>query len=122
MSSRLHRTAALLVALGMALALPAAQPSDPARAAAELKALNARILRRRPRTREEAAGTDRVSRKVGEAEGAAASAQGELRKLRNERNERAAARKALETERAGREAERQRTEADLEKQLRAAYL
>ena len=122
MSSRLHRTAALLVALGMALALPAAQPSDPARAAAELKALNERIQRLTRQTRQDTVEKDRLTRQLRDAERAAASAQGELRKLRNARNERAAARKALETERAGREAERQRTEADLEKQLRAAYL
>lgn len=125
-SPRLHRTAALLVALGMALALPlalpAAQPSDPARAAAELKALNERIQRLARQTRQDTVEKDRLTRQLRDAERAAAGAQGELRKLREERNARAVARGKLEAERAAHEAQRQRTEADLEKQLRAAYL
>src|SRR5690606_22039609 len=122
MSPRLRGTAFLLVALGMALALPAAQPSDPAKAQAELKALNERIQRVQRQVQQDAKEKDRLSRELRDSERAVSKVQGELTRLRAERSERAAARKKLEAERAEREAERLRTEAALEDQLRAAYL
>ena len=122
MSPRLRGTAFLLVALGMALALPAAQPSDPAKAQAELKALNERIQRVQRQVQQDAKEKDRLSRELRDSERAVSKVQGELTRLRAERSERAAARKKLEGERAEREAERLRTEAALEDQLRAAYL
>lgn len=122
MSPMLRRTAAaLLVALGMALALPAAQPTDPAKAAAELKTLNERIQRLARQQRQDTVEKDKLSRALRDAERAASKAQGELARLRSERGERVAARKKLEAERAEHEAQRRRTEEDLEKQLRAAY-
>lgn len=121
MSSRPRRIAALLLALGVALSLPAAQPTDPAKAAAELKALNERIQRLTRQTRQDTIEADKLSRELRNAERDAARAQGELDKLRAARGERSAERRKLAAERAEREAQRQRTEADLEKQLRAAY-
>nr|PZN64988.1 MAG: hypothetical protein DIU62_09195 [Pseudomonadota bacterium] len=107
----------------MALALPAAQQParDPAKAEAELKALNERIERLTRQTQQDAIARDKLNRELRDADRAVASAQGELRKLRAERSERAEARRALEKERAEREAARKAAEADLEKQLLAAY-
>src|SRR5690606_18767056 len=103
------------------LALPAAQPTDPAKAAAELKTLNERIQRLTRQQRQDTVEKDKLSRALRDAERAASKAQGELARLRSERGERVAARKKLEAERAEHEAQRRRTEEDLEKQLRAAY-
>lgn len=122
MSPRLRGTAFLLVALGMALALPAAQPTDPAKAQAELKALNERIQRVQKQVQQDAKEKDRLSRELRDSERAVSKVQGELTRLRAERSERAAARKKLEAERAEREADRRRTEQSLEEQLRAAHL
>ncbi len=121
MSPRPRRIAAVLLALGMALALPAAQPTDPAKAAAELKALNERIQRLTRQTRQDTIEADKLTRELRNAERDAARAQAELDKLRAARSERSAERRKLAAERAEREAQRARTEADLEKQLRAAY-
>jgi septal ring factor EnvC (AmiA/AmiB activator) len=100
MSFRHRRIAPLLVALGMALALPAAQPQDPARVEAQLKALTQNIERMERRVQQDEVEKDRRSRELRDAELAVAKVQGELTRLRTERAERAAARRHLETERA----------------------
>lgn len=123
MSPRLRGTALLLVALGIALALPAAQPTtDRARAQAELRALNERITRVQRQVQQDTVEKNRLTRELRDSERAVAKVQGELNRLRAERADRAAARRKLEAERAEREAEQARTKAALEAQLRAAYL
>jgi septal ring factor EnvC (AmiA/AmiB activator) len=121
MSFRHRRIAALLAALGIALALPAAQPQDPARAEAELKALAENIQRMQRRVQQDEVEKDRRARELRDAERNVSRVQGELTRLREERAERAAVRRHLETERDQREADRERTREQLGKQLRAAY-
>jgi len=64
---------------------------------------------------------NRLSRELRDTERSASKMQGELTRLRAQRAEREAIRRHLEEQRAEREAERARTEADLARQLRAAY-
>lgn len=121
MDFRFRRLAALAIALGMALALPAAQ-QDPARAEADLRALNERMQRVQQQLQRDEVEKNRLSRELRDAERSVSKAQGELSRLRAQRAERGAIRRHLEEERATREAERARTEADLANQLRSAYL
>ena len=64
MSSRLRRSAFLLAALGIALALPAAQRPDPARAEADLKKLTENIQRVQRLQQQAAVEKDRLSREL----------------------------------------------------------
>lgn len=121
MSRRLLRIGLLVAALGTALALPAGQAPDRARAQADLKKLTEQLERVEKQVRQDEIEKDRLSRELRESERAVAKAQAELTRLRQERGERNKARTALQAERAKHEAEKARTEADLEKQLRAAY-
>lgn len=121
MSSGLRRSAFLLAALGIALALPAAQRPDPARAEADLRKLTENIQRVQRLQQQAAIEKDRLSRELRDSERAVANARGELGRLQAERSERATARRKLEAERSAREEDRRRTEADLARQLRAAY-
>jgi septal ring factor EnvC (AmiA/AmiB activator) len=121
MSFRHRRIAALLAALGIALALPAAQPQDPARAEADLRALTENIQRMQRRVQQDEVEKDRRARDLRDAERNVAKVQGELTRLRAERAERGAVRHHLETQRAEREADRERTREQLAQQLRAAY-
>lgn len=120
MTSRRIPIAALLAALGVALAVPAAQP-DKARAEANLKALTDRIQRVQQQVQNDVAATNRATRNLRDAERKVSKAQGELTRLRSERDERAAARRKLEGERSEAEAEHARTTEDLGRQLRTAY-
>jgi septal ring factor EnvC (AmiA/AmiB activator) len=122
MSGAFGRIAGCLFVLGGALTLPAAQPArDPAKVEAELKALNERIERLTRQSQQDVLARNRLDRELRDADRAVASAQGELRKLRAERSERAAVRQQLEKEHAEREKARKGMLADLERQLRAAY-
>lgn len=121
MDFRFRRLAALAIALGMALALPAAQ-QDPAKAEADLRALNERMQRVQQQLQRDEVEKNRLSRELRDAERSVSKAQGELNRLRAQRAERSAIRRHLEEEKAAREAERARTEADLANQLRSAYL
>jgi septal ring factor EnvC (AmiA/AmiB activator) len=115
-------TAALVTALGLALSLPAAQPSDPAKAEAQLKRVTEDLQRLQRQVQRDTVEKDRRTRELRDSEREVAKVRGELTRLRAERAERAAIRKHLETEKAQREAERRRIEDDLASQLRAAYM
>lgn len=115
-------TAALVAALGLALSLPAAQPTDAAKAEAELKRVTEDLQRLQRQVQRDTVEKDRRARELRDSEREVAKVRGELERLRSERAERAAARKQLEAEKAQREAERRRIEDDLASQLRAAYM
>jgi murein hydrolase activator len=113
---------ALLLA---ALVLPAAQPerkrSEAEIKAAELKALNERVERTRRQVQKDAADQESLSRVLRDAERAISRVSGDLSALRTQRAERATARQQLVDERSRRHSEREATEGDLAKQIRAAY-
>lgn len=121
MDFRCRRVATLLAALGLTLSLPAAQ-QDPARAEADLKRLTENIQRVTQQVQRDEVEKNKLSRELRDAERSVAKAQGELNRLRGQRAERNAIRRHLEEEKAARAAERERTEADLARQLRSAYL
>jgi septal ring factor EnvC (AmiA/AmiB activator) len=100
--------------------LPAAQ-SDRKRAEADLRALNKQIEQQQRQARQDVVDQERLSRALRDAELSVSRASGDLKALRSQRAERAAARRSLEAERLLREAEREATESDLAGQLRAAY-
>src|SRR5688572_6396277 len=120
MDTGYRRIAALLVAMGLALALPAAQP-DPAREEAAQRARAERIQRLQRQVQQDLVEKNEQSRRLRDADRSVTKAQSELTRLRAERAERSAVRRHLEAEKAERETERARTEADLARQLRAAY-
>lgn len=120
MSGSTLRILVLMVAMGAALALPAAQ-ADRARTEADLRKLTQRIQQVQRQVQQDAVEKNKLTRDLRDAEKAVAGAQGELTRLRNERSQRAEAREALAEERAAREADLERTQQELEKQLRAAY-
>jgi septal ring factor EnvC (AmiA/AmiB activator) len=111
---------ALLAALGLAMVVPAAQ-QDPKRLEAERRQLNEQIQRLQRRVQEAAVEKDRRLRALRDADRSVSRAQNELTEVRAERAARNAVRRHLESERAARVEERRKTEADLGKQLRAAY-
>lgn len=121
MDFRFRRLAALGIALGMALSLPAAQ-QDPARAEADLRALNENMKRVQQQLQRDEVEKNRLSRELRDAERSVSKAQGELNRLRAQRAERSAIRRHLEEEKAEREGQRKRSEADLARQLRSAYM
>lgn len=121
MDFRCRRVATLLAALGLTLSLPAAQ-QDPARAEADLKRLTENIQRVTQQVQRDEVEKNKLSRELRDAERSVAKAQGQLDRLRGQRAERNAIRRHLEEEKAARAAERERTEADLARQLRSAYL
>jgi len=122
---RVPWTAAGLALLLAALLLPAAQPaskrSQADTKAAELKEINERLERTRRQVEKDAADESRLSKALRDAERAVSRASGDLSALRTQRTQRAAARQQLDEERSRREAEREATEGDLARQLRAAY-
>jgi septal ring factor EnvC (AmiA/AmiB activator) len=122
---RVPWTAAGLALLLAALVLPAAQPerkrSEAEIKAAELKALDERVERTRRQVQKDAADQESLSKVLRDAERAISRVSGDLSALRTQRAERAAARQQLVDERSRRQAEREATEGDLAKQLRAAY-
>jgi septal ring factor EnvC (AmiA/AmiB activator) len=120
MDLRRHRVATLFAALGIALALPAAQ-QDPARAEADLRRLAERIQRVQQQVQRDEVEKNRLNRELRDAERSVSKARSELSRLRGQRAERSAIRRHLEEEKVAREAERARTEAELARQLRAAY-
>jgi septal ring factor EnvC (AmiA/AmiB activator) len=120
MQPRYRRVALLVAALGLALALPAAQ-QDPARAEAELRKVTESIQRLQRQVQRDVVEKDRRARALRDSEREVAKVRGELRRLRAQRAERDAIRRHLDAEKAEREAQRRRTERDLADQLRAAY-
>jgi murein hydrolase activator len=98
----------------------AAQP-DRKRTEASLRSVTERIERIQRQVQQDAVEKDRINRDLREAERAVASAQGQLAKIRAERQLRSAERARLAAERLEREAERTRTQSDLATQLRTAY-
>jgi septal ring factor EnvC (AmiA/AmiB activator) len=117
---RVPWTAAGIGLLLVALVLPAAQPDKKA-AEAQLRQLTERIERAARQVRNDGLEKDRLSRALRDAERSVSRAHGDLSALRAQRAERSNAREQLMAERARREAEKQQTEADLARQLRAAY-
>ncbi len=109
-----------LLLLGAALALPAAQ-QDRKQTEQKLQATTERLERMQRQVAQDAANKDRMNRELRDAERLEASARGSLRDLRAQRTERAAAREKLINQRAAKEARRQRNQAELANQLRAAY-
>jgi septal ring factor EnvC (AmiA/AmiB activator) len=110
---------ALLLA---ALVLPAAQPDKrAAEAEAQLKELTTRLARVERQARKDAEEADSLSKALRQAEIAVTRTNRELSTLGAQRAERAAARRELVEERNRRQAEREATQADLARQLRAAY-
>lgn len=109
-----------VIALTMALALPAAQTRQ--QAEADLKALQDRIQRVQRQVQQDTVEKNQATRALRDAEKRVSSAQGDLKKLREQRAERQAAQRALDTQRAERQADQQRSEAQLAAQLRAAYM
>lgn len=109
-----------VLALTMALALPAAQTKQ--QAEADLKALRDRIQRVQRQVQQDTVEKNQATRALRDAEKRVSSAQGDLRKLRAQRAERQGAQRALETQRRERQADQQRSEAELAAQLRAAYM
>jgi murein hydrolase activator len=121
MPPRLAAVLAATMALGLAMALPAAQ-QDRKRTETELRALAERIERVQRQVQQDALEKDRLSRDLRAAEMSVAKARGGLTELREQRAERAEARRQLADRLAEREAAQKRTEEDLAAQLRAAYL
>jgi septal ring factor EnvC (AmiA/AmiB activator) len=117
---RVPWTAAGIGLLLVALVLPAATPEKKA-AEAQLRQLTERIERAARQVRNDGLEKDRLSRALRDAERSVSRAHGDLSALRAQRAERSKAREQLLAERARREAEKQQTEADLARQLRAAY-
>lgn len=116
--------ATFLLWIGLACALPAlaaAPAPDRKRTESELKALAQQIEQVRQQVQRDAAERERLARELRATELTAASARGQLQKLKGERAQRSAARAALEAERVEREAHLERTRAALAAQLRAAY-
>src|SRR5687768_7975243 len=111
MQLRYRRVALLVAALGLALALPAAQ-QDPARAEAELRKVTESIQRLQRQVQRDVVEKDRRARALRDSEREVAKVRGELRRLRAQRAERDAIRRHLDAEKAGREAQRRRTEQD----------
>lgn len=116
----------LVAALALtALALPAAQPerrrTEAEQKAAELKALDERIARQQRQVQRDAAEVQRLNRALRDAEQLVTRATGDLTRLRELRLARSEARRQLVEERDRREAERDKAQADLASQLRAAY-
>lgn len=113
--------------LSIALALPAAQQDsdrlerEKRRTEQQQKELIERLERVQKQVERDAANLSRQQRDFSAAEKAVASARAELRRLQDERAERAASRKALQDERAAREADRKRHQQQLADQLRGAY-
>lgn len=102
------------------MVVPAAQ-QDPKRLEAERRQLTEQIQRLQRRVQEAAVEKDRRLRALRDADRSVSKAQSELTRVRTERAEALAVRRHLESERAERQAERDKTEADLARQLRAAY-
>lgn len=118
-----RRIATVLAALtltALAATLPAAQP-ERSRVEADQRALVERIQRLQRQLQQDTVEKNRRTRDLRDAERTEARAREELTRLRAERAERTAARRHLASERAEREADQARTEADLARQLRAAY-
>lgn len=109
-----------VLALAVALSVPAAQTQR--QAEADLKALQDRIQRIQRQVQQDTVEKNQATRALRDAEKKVSSAQGDLRRLRAQRVERQAARRALEERRKQRQAEQQRSEAELAAQLRAAYM
>lgn len=109
-----------VIALTVALALPAAQSQREAEA--DLKALKDRIQRVQRQVQQDTVEKNQATRALRDAEKRVSSAQNELKKLRDERAERQAAQRALDAQRKERQADQQRSEAQLAAQLRAAYM
>jgi septal ring factor EnvC (AmiA/AmiB activator) len=115
----LWRSAGLALLLA-AMVVPAAQP-DRKRTEADLRSLTERLEKIQRQVQQDTADKDRLSRDLRDAERLVSRAHGDLSKLRSQRAERAASRQRLVDERTRRQAEKQKTEADLVNQLRAAY-
>ncbi len=115
------RVIAAVAALGIALALPAAQ-ADLKSVEAQQRELAERIARLQRQTQQDIVEKNRLSRDLRDVERTEARARGDLRQLRSQRAERSEARQKLAAEREARQAERARTEADLAAQLRGAYM
>jgi septal ring factor EnvC (AmiA/AmiB activator) len=112
--------AVLGVAVGMTLVAPAAQ-QDRKRTEADLRSVTERIERVQRQMQQDAVEKNRLNKDLREAEQSVAKARGGLKELREQRDERSAARRKLVADRAAREADRARTAADLALQVRAAY-
>jgi len=109
-----------ILLLASALALPAAQPSRKP-TDRELKALDAQIERETRQLAKDGLAKEESSRDLRDAERRLSTASGSLRELRDQRAERAAARRKLVAERTAKEVERERNKSELARQLRAAY-
>ena len=118
---RLTAVIALVAALGVALALPAAQ-SDRTSAEADLAALKERIARVQRQMQQDTVEKNRQSRALRDAERQVSRAQGELRDLRSQRAQRQETRRELLADREASEVSRRATETDLAAQLKAAYM
>lgn len=120
MDLRLRHFPALVAVLAVALAVPAAQP-DAARAEAQLKQATDRIQRLQRQIQQDEVEKNRQARELRDAERQVSKAQGELIRLREQRAETTAIRRHLESQKAEREAERERISDLLARQLRAVY-
>jgi septal ring factor EnvC (AmiA/AmiB activator) len=122
--ARLRRPVVLAVALGLALALPAAateRKPTPAQKEAELKKVNTRIERVRKSVNEDVARRDKLSVQLRDAELGVQSARQQLESLRAQRIESEARLNELELEKAQQERELDSERSALGGELRAAY-
>lgn len=114
------RTLCLLLLLAPGAA--AQQPSDPAKAEAELKAVRSQIDKVRAEMERDAGRRDKLAREIEESEKTVSSARGELERLRRERAQQAARRAELAARRRAEEAALARDRDALAGQLRAAHM
>lgn len=105
----------------MALVLSAAQPDPKRSAEANLRKVNEQIEQIARRLQTDVVEKDKANKALRDAERLVSRATGDLSTLRARRAERAASRERLAEERSRRQGEREATQEDLARQLRAAY-
>src|SRR3954470_10745130 len=94
---RIAAIAALCAALGLSVALPAAQ--DRKRTEADLRSVTERIERVQRQVQQDAVEKSRLNKDLRQAEQSVAKARGGLAELRSQRDERSAARRKLVADR-----------------------